>query len=101
MSSGDVIAEVETDKATMEMEAFEDGVLADLVPEGTKVAVGEKIASIQGKGEASAAPKTATTPVASEAKQPVPVNEKAETTSPVSRSILLLQTGRKIQRVAG
>ena len=50
VSSGEVIAEVETDKATMEMEAFEDGVLVELVPEGTKVAVGEKIAVIQGKG---------------------------------------------------
>lgn len=54
VSSGDVIAEVETDKATMEMEAFEDGVLAEIyVPEGTKVNVGEKIAAIQGKGEAA------------------------------------------------
>lgn len=60
VSSGDVIAEVETDKATMEMEAFEDGVLAEIyVQEGTKVAVGEKIAAIQGKGEA--APATAAT----------------------------------------
>ena len=54
VSSGDVIAEVETDKATMEMEAFEDGVLSEIyVQEGQKVAVGEKIAVIQGKGEAA------------------------------------------------
>ena len=59
VSSGEVIAEVETDKATMEMEAFEDGVLTDLVPEGTKVAVGEKIAVIQGKGEGASVPKAA------------------------------------------
>ena len=56
VSSGDVIAEVETDKATMEMEAFEDGVLSEIyVQEGTKVAVGEKIAAILGKGEAAPA----------------------------------------------
>ena len=62
VSSGDVIAEVETDKATMEMEAFEDGVLAEIyVREGTKVAVGEKIAAITGKGEAAPA---ATAPTA-------------------------------------
>ena len=54
VASGEVIAEVETDKATMEMEAFEDGVLSDLVPEGTKVAVGGKIAVI-GDGSAPAA----------------------------------------------
>ena len=56
VSSGDVIAEVETDKATMEMEAFEDGILSEIyVQEGQKVAVGEKIAAIQGKGEAAPA----------------------------------------------
>ena len=77
VSSGEVIAEVETDKATMEMEAFEDGVLVDLVPEGTKVAVGEKIAVIQGKGEPAATPKSA--PAAKpDAKQPVPAVEKQE-----------------------
>ena len=38
---GDVIAEVETDKATMEMEAFDEGVLHEiLVQEGDKAAVG-------------------------------------------------------------
>ena len=47
VTMGEVIAEVETDKATMEMEAFEDGVLTELyVKEGTKVAVGTKIARI-------------------------------------------------------
>jgi pyruvate dehydrogenase E2 component (dihydrolipoamide acetyltransferase) len=44
---GEVIAEVETDKATMEMEAFEDGILTELyVQEGDKVSVGTKIARI-------------------------------------------------------
>ncbi len=79
VSSGEVIAEVETDKATMEMEAFEDGVLVDLVPEGTKVAVGEKIATIQGKGEAAATPKAvapAKAATTTETKQPVPAMEK-------------------------
>ena len=55
VASGEVIAEVETDKATMEMEAFEDGVLSDLVPEGTKVAVGERIAVIGGASGTPAA----------------------------------------------
>ena len=49
---GDVIAEVETDKATMEMEAFDDGILHQfLVKEGAKVAIGSKIALLLGKGE--------------------------------------------------
>src|SRR5881275_2241044 len=41
LKEGDVIAEIETDKATMEMEAFESGTLAVIaVPEGQKVPVG-------------------------------------------------------------
>ncbi len=85
VSSGEVIAEVETDKATMEMEAFEDGVLTDLVPEGTKVAVGEKIAVIQGKGEGASVPKAASSSDAAaskiETKQPVPAMEKEPVSS--------------------
>lgn len=52
---GEVIAEVETDKATMEVEAIDSGVLAKiLVPEGTKnVAVNKLIAIILEKGEDS------------------------------------------------
>jgi len=53
---GDVIAEVETDKATMEMEAFEEGILTDiLVPEGGVVKVGERLAVLDGNRNASAA----------------------------------------------
>lgn len=49
---GDILAEVETDKATMEMEAFEEGTLADIyVPEGGKVIVGAAIALVLADGE--------------------------------------------------
>ncbi len=49
---GDVLAEVETDKATMEMEAFDEGVLAEIyVQDGNKVEVGQKLALLVGKGE--------------------------------------------------
>src|SRR5262245_54203807 len=49
---GDVLAEIETDKATMEMEAFDEGVLrAVYVQEGQKVNVGEPIALIGGEEE--------------------------------------------------
>src|SRR5689334_12976363 len=52
VSAGDVIAEVETDKATMEMEAFDDGILhKHIVTPGTKVAVGGNIALLLGKNE--------------------------------------------------
>ncbi len=44
VAEGDVLAEIETDKATMEMEAFESGTLAVIsAPEGSKVPVGELI----------------------------------------------------------
>ena len=49
---GDILAEVETDKATMEMEAFEEGTLTDIyVAEGGKVVVGAAIALVLGEGE--------------------------------------------------
>lgn len=52
VASGDVIAEIETDKATMEMEAFDDGTLAAVyVQEGGKVAVGQQIGLLALPGE--------------------------------------------------
>src|SRR5208337_3084437 len=50
---GDVIAEIETDKATMEYEAIDEGTLARIVvPEGTAdVAVNQLIAVLAGEGE--------------------------------------------------
>src|SRR6185436_9055743 len=69
VKSGDVIAEIETDKATMEVEAVDEGTIARiLVPEGTQdVAVNDVIAVLAGDGEdvkaagagAASAPKTA------------------------------------------
>lgn len=51
---GDPLAEIETDKATMEMEAFDDGVLSDIVVgDGGKAKVGDKIALILGDGESA------------------------------------------------
>src|SRR5438445_4867314 len=57
VKSGDVIAEIETDKATMEVEAVDEGTLGQiLVPEGTNdVAVNTPIAMILGEGEDAAA----------------------------------------------
>lgn len=56
---GDVVAEVETDKATMEMESFEDGTLHEhLVQVGQKVPIGARMAVLLGKGEAAPAPGT-------------------------------------------
>src|SRR4030081_626732 len=74
VSAGDVIAEIETDKATMEWESPEDGVLAEIyVEEGGKVNVGDKIAFIGGEGEE--APKTEKAP---EKKEEPKAEEKKE-----------------------
>src|SRR6201986_4296883 len=53
VKSGDVIAEIETDKATMEVEAIDEGTIAKiLVPEGTQdVPVNDVIAVLAGEGE--------------------------------------------------
>jgi len=52
VSSGEVLAEIETDKATMEWESSEDGTLTEIyVEEGGKVNVGDRIAFIGGEGE--------------------------------------------------
>jgi pyruvate dehydrogenase E2 component (dihydrolipoamide acetyltransferase) len=52
VSAGDVIADVETDKATMEMTAYDDGTVSKIaVPEGKRVNVGEVIAVLNGGGE--------------------------------------------------
>src|SRR5947209_1070239 len=72
---GDVIAEIETDKATMEVEAIDEGVLGKiLVPEGSNdVAVNTPIATILEDGETAAAdsqPKTASVKPAAEPAKP-------------------------------
>src|SRR5215475_4619607 len=75
---GDVLAEIETDKATMEVEAVEEGVLDQiLVPAGTEgVAVNTPIAIVRGEGEeAGAAPKSA--PKAAPAPAAAPAEAKA------------------------
>ena len=52
VSAGEVLAEIETDKATMEWESSEDGTLTEIyVQEGGKVNVGDKIAFVRGQGE--------------------------------------------------
>jgi pyruvate dehydrogenase E1 component beta subunit len=75
---GDIIAEIETDKATMEFEAIDEGVLERiLIPAGTEdVAVGAVIALIKGEGEADA-PAPAAAPAAAPEPAPAP-SPKAE-----------------------
>lgn len=102
ISMGDVIADVETDKATMEMEAFDDGVIAKIiVPEGGVVKVGEPIAMLEGdnasakKSEAPAAASPPAAPKSSTPAAPKPRPHAAATAgsrakaSPLARKIAL------------
>ena len=67
VADGEIIAEIETDKATMELQAFESGTLQKiLVPEGQTVPIGQTIAII-GDG---AAPEQAAAPAATPADKP-------------------------------
>src|SRR5450432_2223894 len=97
VKSGDVIAEIETDKATMEVEAVDEGTIAKiLVPEGTQdVPVNDVIAVLASDGEdvkaagaaaASAPPKPAAASAEKTAPspQPAPKKEEAATASPAS-----------------
>jgi pyruvate dehydrogenase E2 component (dihydrolipoamide acetyltransferase) len=81
VKSGDVIAEIETDKATMEVEAVDEGTLARIVvPEGTQdVPVNELIAVLAGDGEdvkaagaSAGSAKSAPPPAKAEAPAPKP-----------------------------
>jgi len=90
VESGDILAEIETDKATMEFEAVDEGVVGKiLVPEGSEnVKVGTVIATMQGEDgaepattEPAAAPTPAPKPesvpaAAAEAPAPAPVEPK-------------------------
>lgn len=88
ISVGDVIADVETDKATMEMEAFDDGLITELlIPEGGVVKVGQPIANLEGGKKSAAkssAPSTAatTSPAIS---TPAPTKPKAAGSADGSR----------------
>ncbi|MEO3430091.1 pyruvate dehydrogenase complex E1 component subunit beta [Pelagibius sp. CAU 1746] len=77
VSSGDILAEIETDKATMEVEAVDEGVLGKImVPEGTDaVPVNQVIAVLLEDGEDASAISEA--PKKAEAKQPDPQAKEA------------------------
>jgi pyruvate dehydrogenase E2 component (dihydrolipoamide acetyltransferase) len=95
VSSGDVIAEIETDKATMEVEAVDEGVVeAILVAEGTEgVKVNTPIARLKGEGVAAAPPPAQTAappPAAAKSEAPAPAPKPAEKAPPLAA----LSTGK-------
>ncbi|RYC17327.1 pyruvate dehydrogenase complex dihydrolipoamide acetyltransferase [Ciceribacter ferrooxidans] len=118
VKSGDVIAEIETDKATMEVEAVDEGTVAKIiVPAGTEgVKVNALIAILAGEGEdvsaaaaggaaTAPAPKTEAAPAATPAA--VPVTDKApaaSTPAPVAASgdrVFSSPLARRLAKEAG
>ncbi len=82
VAAGDILAEIETDKATMEFEAVDEGTISRiLVAEGTdEVKVGAVIAIMAAEGEDASAPAPAPAPAAAAAAKPVeqPSDQKTE-----------------------
>jgi pyruvate dehydrogenase E1 component beta subunit len=76
VKSGDILAEIETDKATMEFEAVDEGKIAKiLVPEGTDgVKVGQPIALLAMDGEQVSDAAPAAAPVSDTKEQPKPAS---------------------------
>ncbi|HZR77175.1 pyruvate dehydrogenase complex dihydrolipoamide acetyltransferase [Bradyrhizobium sp.] len=95
VKSGDVIAEIETDKATMEVEAVDEGTIAKiLVPEGTQdVPVNDVIAVLAGDGEdvkaagASAGAKPAAAPPPPKPAAPAPATAAAPAAAPAPQPV--------------
>ena len=96
VKSGDVIAEIETDKATMEVEAVDEGTIAKIiVPEGTQdVPVNDVIAVLAGDGEdvkaagasaGGAKPAAASAPAKAEAPAPKPAAAPAPVAAPAPK----------------
>jgi pyruvate dehydrogenase E1 component beta subunit len=89
VSSGDILAEIETDKATMEFEAVDEGTISKiLIPEGTDgVKVGTVIALMGGEGAESSSDDLIERPAPPEQKiEPTPPAPVAESTKPAPKS---------------
>ena len=99
VSAGEVLAEIETDKATMEWESPEDGILTEIyVEQGGKVNVGDRIAFIGEKGEKAPPEKKEEKPKEKKAEQekaggppaetekPAPAEKKEKETAPPQQS---------------
>ncbi|WP_171982732.1 dihydrolipoamide acetyltransferase family protein [Nocardia terpenica] len=101
VARGDILAEIETDKALMELEAYDDGVLEQILAEaGSRVPIGETIALLgDGSGSATASkPAPVATPTAPESDAPVSAttgNDGAQTDSAPSVDRPTASNGRR------
>ena len=99
--SGDVMAEIETDKATMEFEAVDEGVIVEIiVPEGSEnVKVGAVIARLTVEGE-EAAPAPAAAPAAAKEAAPAPA-ASAPAAAPAADGPAATPTAKKLAEANG
>jgi pyruvate dehydrogenase E2 component (dihydrolipoamide acetyltransferase) len=106
VSSGDLLAEIETDKATMEFEAVDEGVVGKiLIPEGTdNVKVGTVIAVLVEEGEevpaGGAAPKAEAPKADATAEKPVPASapkQEPEVTKAVAPATAAASSGDRVK----
>jgi pyruvate dehydrogenase E2 component (dihydrolipoamide acetyltransferase) len=82
---GDLLAEIETDKATMEMEAFDDGTITEiLIKDGEKAVIGGILAVLD--GDSAAAPSSATPAAASPAAAPSNAPAAAKAAAPATQA---------------
>ncbi len=97
VKSGDVLAEIETDKATMEVESIDEGTVAELVvAAGTEgVPVGQVIMRLSGEGEV-AAPKAAAPVAKVEAAAPVAAAPEAAIAAPVAAPAAPVAAGDRV-----
>lgn len=98
---GDLLAEIETDKATMEMEAFDDGTITEiLVKAGEKAVIGGTLAILG--GDSAAAPSSAAPATAKAAAPAAPVSNDGNRVkaSPLARKIAA-EKGVELQGISG
>jgi len=86
ISVGDVLAEIETDKAVMELEAFDEGMLTEIyVNGGGKARIGEKLALLAGVGESAPERKDASIPAETRRATDVEEHVQAEVQTTLAR----------------
>jgi pyruvate dehydrogenase E2 component (dihydrolipoamide acetyltransferase) len=97
IGKGEVIAQIETDKATMDLTAFEAGTLQEiLAPEGTTVAIGQPVARL-GNGKPPAKAEVSAEPEAV-SKRPPPTSAPPRQARPPSRRPTARQTAKCARR---
>ncbi|WP_371431616.1 pyruvate dehydrogenase complex dihydrolipoamide acetyltransferase [Novosphingobium sp.] len=101
VSSGDIMAEIETDKATMEFEAVDEGVIVSIdVAEGSEgVKVGTVIATLAGEDEDASAPAPKAAPAPAPATTPTPAATPAPSPAPAPAPVAAAAPAPKGDRV--